>query len=235
MRDARRAREESRRGCTSAGGNRLNGEENMRTVLLIAAALILAAGVSACRESGDTGGGSGDFRNAKWGMTKDEVKASEKLTLSDELPEAVTYVGELGGKPAIIGYVFNEEGQLIRAGYLVDDEQIPPDDYVAAFEKAKKDMGVGLGMPSTDRMLWTSGVQDVTDPEKFGEATCEGKMRYLAGWADERTAINLTLDGYEGKCRLAAMYDSMDFYVLPAMLEKSAMKSAGPTPGPGAE
>jgi len=207
----------------------------MRTVLLILAAVILAAGVSACRESGDTAGGSGDFRNAKWGMTKDEVKASEKLPISDELPEAVTYVSELGGKPAIIGYVFNEEGQLIRAGYLVEDEQISPQDYVAAFEKAKKDLGVRLGMPSTDRMLWTSGVQDVTDPEKFGEATCEGKMRYIAGWADERTAVNLTLDGYEGKCRLAAMYDSIDLYVLPAMLEKSSMKSAGPTPGPGAQ
>src|SRR5690606_36222711 len=102
------------------------------------------------------------------------------------------------------------------------------------FEKAKKDMGVRLGMPSTDRMLWTSGVQDVTDPEKFGEATCDGKMRYIAGWANERTAINLTLDGYEGKCRLAAMYDSIDFYVLPVILEKSSEKSARPTPGPEA-
>ena len=207
----------------------------MRTVLLILAAAILAAGVSACRESGDTAGGSGDFRDAKWGMTKDEGKASEKLPISDELPKAITYISELGGKPAIIGYVFNEEGQLIRAGLLVEDEQIPPQDYVAAFEKAKKDMGVRLGMPSTDRMLWTSGVQDVTDPEKFGEATCEGKMRYIAGWADERTAVNLTLDGYEGRCRLAAMYDSIDFYVLPAMLGKSSDKPVQPTPGPDAE
>ena len=198
-------------------------------------AVILAAGVSACKQSGDTAGGSGDFRDAKWGMTKDEVKASEKLPLSDELPEAITYISELGGKPAIIGYVFNEDGKLIRAGYLVEDEQIPPQDYVAAFDKAKKDMGVRLGMPSTDRMLWTSGVQDVTDPEKFGEATCEGKMRYIAGWANERSAINLTLSGYEGKCRLAAMYDSIDFYVLPAILERSANKSAQPTPGPDAE
>ena len=207
----------------------------MRTVLLIVAAVILAAGASACKESGDTGGGSGDFRNAKWGMTKDEVKSSEKLSLSDELPEAITYVSEMGGKPAIIGYVFNEEGQLMRAGYLVDDEQISPRDYVAAFEEAKKDMGVRLGMPSTDRMLWTSGVQDVTDPEQFGEATCDGKIRYIAGWANERTAINLTLDGYEGKCRLAAMYDSMDLYVLPAILEESSNKSASPTPGPDTE
>ena len=207
----------------------------MRTVLLILAVVILAAGVSACKKSGDTAGGSGDFRDAKWGMTKDEVKASEKLPLSDELPEAITYISELGGKPAIIGYVFNKEGQLIRAGYLVEDDQITPQDYVAAFEKAKKDLGVRLGMPSTDRMLWTSGVQDVTDPEKFGEATCEGKLRYIAGWANERTAVNLTLSGYEGKCRLAAMYDSIDFYVLPAILERSANKSAQPTPGPDAE
>ena len=207
----------------------------MRTVLLILAAAILAAGVSACKGSGDTAGGSGDFRDTKWGMTKEEVKASEKLPLSDESPEAVTYISELGGKPAIIGYVFNKEGQLIRAGLLVEDEKIPPQDYVAAFEEAKKDMGVRLGMPSTDRMLWTSGVQDVTDPEQFGEATCEGKMRYIAGWANERSAINLTLDGYEGKCRLAAMYDSMDLYVLPAILEESSNKSASPTPGPDAE
>ncbi|MCL4246109.1 MAG: hypothetical protein KJ002_13430, partial [Candidatus Dadabacteria bacterium] len=80
--------------------------------------VILAAGVSACKKSGDGGGGSGDFRNAKWGMTKDEAKASEKLPVSDELPEAITYVSELGGEPAIIGYVFNDEGHLMRAGYL---------------------------------------------------------------------------------------------------------------------
>lgn len=208
---------------------------NMGKALLILAAVILAAGVSACKKSGDGGGGSGDFRNAKWGMTKDEAKASEKLPVSDELPEAITYVSELGGEPAIIGYVFNDEGHLMRAGYLVDGEEILPEDYVAAFEKAKKDMGVRLGMPSTDRIAWATGVQDETDPEKFGEAACEGRLRYIAVWANERTAINLTLDGYEGKCRLAAMYDSIDLYVVPTVMERSGLNLAPPTPGPEAE
>jgi len=218
-------------GIAPARGNRLNGEMNMRAVLLIVA-LVLIAGASACRKVED--GGSGDFRNAKWGMTKDEVKASEKLSLSEEQPEVVTYVGELGGKPAIIGYVFNAEGRLMRAGYLVDNYDIPPKEYVAAFEKAKKDMGVRLGKTSAEGMEWASGVQDETDPEKFGEAACAGRLQYAASWINDRTAINLMLNGEEGHCRLGAMYDSMDLYVIPTIVERSN-PSAQPTPGPEAE
>lgn len=203
----------------------------MRTVLLILAA-VLAAGASACRKAED--GGSGDFRNAKWGMTREEVKASEKLSVSEELPGVVTYVGELGGKPAIIGYVFNPEGQLMRGGYLVDNYDIPPKDYVAAFEKAKKDMGVRLGRPSAEGMEWASGAQDETDPEKFGEAACAGRVQYAASWINDRTAINLTLDGEGGHCRLGAMYDSMDLYVIPVIMEKENLNPQ-PTPGPEAE
>jgi len=205
----------------------------MRAVLLIVAAAVMAAGASACRKAEE--GGSGDFRKAKWGMTKDEVKASEKLPVSEELPGVVTYVGELGGKPAIIGYVFNAEGQLMRAGYLVDNYDIPPGDYVAAFEKAKRDMGVRLGRPSADGIEWASGVQDETDPEKFGEAACAGKLQYAVSWINDRTAVNLTLDGDGGKCRLGAMYDSMDLYVVPTIVEKKNLNPVPPTPGPGAE
>jgi hypothetical protein len=205
----------------------------MKTVLLILAAAVLAAGASACRKVEDAG--SGDFRNAKWGMTTDEVKASEKLPLSEEQPNVVTYVGELGGRPAIIGYVFNDEGQLMRAGYLVDNYDIPPKDYVAAFEKAKKDMGVRLGKPSAEGMEWASGVQDETDSEKFGEAACAGRLHYAASWINDRTAINLTLGGEEGHCRLGAMYDSMDLYVIPTLVEKKNLDPVPPTPGPEAK
>lgn len=202
---------------------------------MILAAAVIAAGASACRKVEEEGASGGDFRKAKWRMTKDEVKASEKLPVSEELPGVVTYVDELGGKPAIIGYVFNADGQLMRAGYLVDNYDITPKDYVAAFEKARKDMGVRLGKPSVEGMEWASGVQDEMDPEKFAEAACAGRLQYAASWINDRTAVSLTLDGEEGHCKLGAMYDSMDLYVVPTIVEKKNLNPPPPTPGPGAE
>lgn len=194
--------------------NRVN-DININILILLFAVLSFAA--YGCNRSGEDE--RFDFRNTHWGMSQEKVKASEATPPGDVRPEVITYSGEFEGRPAIVGYLF-DDGKLVRAGYLMTESYDTPEAYVENFNSLRDYYTQAYGRPSYDALSWKEGASQAMGPGKFPEAACKGDLQYLAGWGTHGSMVRLKLQGAGGKCELGVMYESKHLYVIPEMEEK---------------
>jgi hypothetical protein len=171
-----------------------------------------------------------NFRNVRWGMSQEEVQASEKLTPATKRPDLILYRGEHDGMRALIGFNF-EDKKLVRAGYLMRESYEDPNSFIKDFQRMKQQLIEEYGSPASDEIGWKEGETVEEDPEKFGEAACEGKLMYYTVWETAKSLIKLRLDGLNGKCQLGLQYESIDLFVIPR-IDASMRQLAAPTPGP---
>ena len=102
---------------------------------------------------------------------------------------------------AFIGFNF-EDKKLLRAGYLMREKYEDPNSFIKDFERIKQKLIEEYGSPSSDEIGWKEGETIEEDPEKFGEAVCEGRLMYDTIWETAKSLIKLRLDGLNGKCQL---------------------------------
>jgi hypothetical protein len=171
-----------------------------------------------------------NFRNVRWGMNQEEVLASEKLTPATKRPDLILYRGEYDGMTALIGFNF-EDKKLVRAGYLMREKYEDPNSFIKDFERMKQELIEEYGSPASDVISWKEGEKVEEDPEKFGEAVCEGRLMYYALWETAKSLVKLRLDGLDGKCQLGLQFESIDLFVIP-QIDASMRQPAAPTPGP---
>jgi hypothetical protein len=101
-----------------------------------------------------------DFRNADWGMTKDQVIASEKQSPSGEekedsqvlvrfdSPAGAEFVGQLI-------YIFID-ARLVRAKYVAAAQHRELNDYIADFAAAEAKLAEKHGKVTADKAIWLS-------------------------------------------------------------------------------
>jgi hypothetical protein len=201
----------------------------MKKFLLLVFAAALGFGAVSCRDGKDSKtkeGGEFSFRKTTWGMSREQVKASEDATPTGDNPEVITYRGEVEGIPVIVGYLFDGD-KLTRAGYLMQGSYEDPNSYISDYNKVKDFLINGHGTPAQDEVVWAEG-EEVADPGKFGESVCGGKLRYSTTWADGVTAIRESLDGENGNCNHGVMFESVEF----SIKKKTGNNEAAP-PSPG--
>jgi hypothetical protein len=155
----------------------------------------------------------GSFRQTKWGMTTDQVKALESShfigdqTGSDGLKIKV-YEGKIGEFNAAIGYYF-AEGQLVEGRYLVSDKHVNKNLHLLDFEKIKQNLIEKYGQPQSDEHLWLNDLYK-TDPNEWGTAVSAGHLVLQAEWSLLDTAILLMLKGDNFDSTLSVDYSSTD-------------------------
>jgi hypothetical protein len=201
----------------------------MKKLLLLAFAAALGLAAVSCRDGKDSKtkeGGEFSFRKTTWGMSGEQVKASEDSLPTGERPEVITYRGEVEGIPVIVGYLFDGD-KLTKAGYLMQGSYEDPNSYISDYNKVKDFLINEHGTPAQDEVVWGEG-EKVEDPGKFGEAVCGGKLRYSTIWADGVTAIRHSLDGEAGKCKHGVMFESMEYHINKPIENNDA---ALPSPG----
>lgn len=201
----------------------------MKKLLLLVFAAALGFGAVSCRDGKDSKtkeGGEFSFRKTTWGMSREQVKASEDTTPTGDNPEVITYRGEVEGIPAIVGYLFDGD-KLTRAGYLMQGSYEDPNSYISDYNKVKDFLIDEHGTPAQDEVVWAEG-EEVDDPVKFGESVCGGKLRYSTTWADGVTAIRQSLDGEDGKCKHGVMFESVEYSINKTIENNDA---ALPSPG----
>lgn len=179
-----------------------------RAIALSLAILALACSGQGGGEKKPSGKDSVDFRQARWGMSQDEVKSTEKSSPTDERPEVITYREDYDGIPALIGYVF-EGGKLVSGGYVFMERHEEPGDYIRDYESLKKSLVEEYGKPIVDRVDWKEGEVPEEDPAMFGEAVCSGRLRYLSLWETDTTLLKLTLDRRKDHCQVAIQFESV--------------------------
>lgn len=202
----------------------------MKTFLLLVFAAALGVAAVSCRDGKDSktnDGGGFNFRKTTWGMSREQVKASENSAPTGDKPEVVTYRGEVEGIPVIVGYLFDGD-KLVRAGYLMQGSYEDPNSYISDYDKVKDFLINEYGTPAQDEVIWAEGEEE-DDPGKFGESVCSGKLRYSTVWMDSATVIRESLDGENGSCNHGVMFESVELSI---SKKQGNSEAALPTPGP---
>jgi len=134
-----------------------------------------------------------DFRKAKWGMTKAQVKASETFTVTKDMGESILYTGTLASFDVVVGYVF-AGGKLVRAVYLVNEEHMNKTDHITDYNSLKELLVKKYGEPAEDESYWKQDLYR-DDPQHWGMAISVGHLVYYTKWETDRTDITMALSG----------------------------------------
>jgi len=92
-----------------------------------------------------------DFRKTNWGMSKEQVKTTEKNEIAFEDEEEICYKVKIGENNFLCGYIFLEN-KLYRSGYLFNETHTNENDYIDDYEKLKAILIDKYGKPKTDKI-----------------------------------------------------------------------------------
>lgn len=148
------------------------------------------------------------FRQAFWGMSKDQVKQKETARIIQEDMNAkgienydiIGYEGQVLGLPASIIYVFAED-KLVRTQYVLTAKHANENDYIKDYKKVRDGLADKYRKPEKDETIWKdndSKKQYKDQPEKYGTALMEGHLRYYSSWETTETNISLGLQSNNG-------------------------------------
>ena len=145
-----------------------------------------------------------DFRNVKWGMTKEEVKEIEGQGIQQLSSDKLSYPDSIAGFKAMVTYYFNESG-LYRGRYYFLQKHDDKIKYIDDFDKLKELLVTKYGPPGADEIEWKNSTYKA-QVENYDKALLEGHLQLYTQWITERTNIRLSLKGEEGEIILAIDY-----------------------------
>ena len=150
-----------------------------------------------------------DFRKAKWGMTKEQVKALEDAKPAYEEASGLLYTNQtVAGLPATVIYNFNNDA-LAWGGYRIDTVHTNKNLYIDDYNNLKEKLSSIYGDPYIDEVTWDNDLFK-DDPANYGLSVSIGYTSYIASWKTSRTVIILALNGDNYEVRLTLFYYSPD-------------------------
>lgn len=145
-----------------------------------------------------------DFRQAKWGMSMQEVKETEDTKPVLESENTLDYSIILLGMQAQVGYTFKDD-ELVRAGFFFLTKLDTKNEYIEKYTSLKEELTKVNGKTVIDTEKQKDSSQKI-DPENKGEAICNGNMLYATQWDLPTTDIQLVLRGENSECKLTILY-----------------------------
>lgn len=154
-----------------------------------------------------------DFRNTKWGMTKDEVKASENIeasTLDEVADNELFYPNiKLLDYPCTMIYYFQDE-KLYQGLYNITTEHSIKNDYISDYDNLKKNYIEVYGEPKKDNVVWKDDLLK-DNPEDYGNAVYAGHLKYSSIWETDTTNIYLILSSDNYNMTFIVIYEQKGF------------------------
>jgi hypothetical protein len=142
------------------------------------------------------GSGRGEdysFRNARWGMAKEEVTASEIKMDPVEINEnKIRYKTQLLGKNVELIYLFSQN-RLAKAAYKLDDNYLNSGHFLNTYRRFKAALTQKYGPPTKDSTHWLNDTfRNVS--HKKGLALSLGHTEYYASWETAVSKISIRLE-----------------------------------------
>ncbi len=140
-----------------------------------------------------------DFRQTRWGMSMDEVKASEgsspdyKGTVTGTGAEYIGYDTQLMGNDAIVVFYFGKDG-LYQARYIWTEKHSNDSFYINDYNDVKKQLTKKYGNPLFDNESWDTSAHESYYKDRKGDALSYGYLSYLTYYVTDRTAIMMSMD-----------------------------------------
>jgi hypothetical protein len=147
-----------------------------------------------------------DIRQVHWGMSRDQVKETEKGIAISKGDDSIYYQETLLEYPVVLNYFFKND-RLVSAVY--DFSQKYPDNelnkFIDDFNIVKEALIKKYGEPNTDTHVWKNSALEKAyqnKPKEFGFMVKIGGLEYFSKWEKDNTAIMLSLKGEQsGKMR----------------------------------
>lgn len=137
-----------------------------------------------------------DFRNARWGMTKAEVKASESARLSEENKYELIYIlpNERGADEVQLWYEFNIKDLTLHKAFISYEYRDPANQAVyAAYAKLKNEVAAKYGTPDPEEEFiddrHAPAAMDINDKAAGVQG---GYMLLKSVWRLNRSKIELS-------------------------------------------
>ena len=132
------------------------------------------------------------FRNARWGMTKEAVTASEiKMDPVEISKNTIRYKTQILGKNVELIYLFSQN-QLAKAAYKLDDNYLNSGHFLNTYRKLKAALTQKYGPPKEESMNWLNDTfRNVS--QKKGLALSLGHTEYFANWETEISRIRIRM------------------------------------------
>ena len=154
----------------------------------------------------------GHFRDASWGMSKDQVRKVEKLEINKGNDEMLYYDGEILNLECLVVYHFVRD-KLVRGSYLITQEHTNKNDYISDYNVLKDSLKKKYGEPKKDKEIWKNALWK-DNPEQWGFAVSYGHLKYYTKWKTEDTDIMLFLSGENFNIAVHLGYESIRLGVL---------------------
>ena len=153
------------------------------------------------------------FRKTTWGMSLEQVKASESLEIFEQMGgDALAYKVTVAGKDMLLGYIFIDD-QLVRAKYLLIEPHINMNDYITDYSDLKRILEKKYGRPEYDKIFWKNDLLK-NSYSKWGIAVSAGHLVYLSKWETLCTKISLALTGDNAEIDCFIIYTGKNFVKL---------------------
>ena len=132
------------------------------------------------------------FRNTKWGMSKQEVTASEiKIDPVEISANTIRYKTQILGKNVELIYLFSQN-QLAKAAYKLDDNYLNSGHFLNTYRKFKAALTQKYGPPTKDSTHWLNDTFKNVSHKK-GLALSLGHTEYFASWETAVSKISIRL------------------------------------------
>jgi len=151
---------------------------------LLVMAFIIALAVQAKLSWGE----NYTFRFTRWGMTSEEVIASElKLDPVEKSENSIKYKTLVLGKNVELVYLF-AQNKLIGASYKLEDNYINSQHFISTYQKFKRALAQKYGPAKKDEIIWSNDTyRNVSS--KRGLALSLGHVEYFTIWETPDTTI----------------------------------------------
>lgn len=161
-----------------------------------------------------------DFRKTRWGMSKEEVKASEHRDVYDvyreetsEGIEVLIYEDNLLGNECLLGYIFADD-QLTRTKYIFTHDHSNHMGFIYDYEDLKEALTKKYGIPTKDKTFWNGEEDSDNSHPRDGHDLFMGRLSYGSSWKTETTGIWLYLTGQDYDIQLILEYFSKNLSYL---------------------
>ncbi len=169
--------------------------------------LIFIVGLVAQVESG--WGDTYNFRHTKWGMTPEEVVASEKMVPIAKDEKMIRYKTQILDKDVELLYLF-AQNKLVGASYRLDENYLNSERFIRTYTRFKEELIKKYGSPNKEITQWKNDAFK-SDRSKWGIALSLGYLEYLTLWETPGTTVSCGLKENNYYVLCSVDYWSMEF------------------------
>jgi len=147
-----------------------------------------------------------NFRKTRWGMSRQEVIASEQGEPADIKNNIIGYKVTVMDKNFSVFYFFIKN-KLIRTIYLLNVEHSNKNYFIYEYEQIKKTLAKKYGPPIKDETLWADkSYKD--DRSHWGLAISLGYLAFSSTWETDKTRIFNCISGENSRISCFVEYIS---------------------------